>query len=269
MPLFCGLFFTACNGNKTTDTDNTTDVTVKTIKNISYAIINTFPHDTASYTQGLQFYKGQLYEGTGGNNEYKEDNKGFSELMLVNLTTGKKQRGISLDNKYFGEGITVLNDTVYQLTWKDRVVFVYSLKDFKKIKQFSINTEGWGMTTNGKELIVSDGTSNLYFYNPSDFKLLRTQAVSANNELENSLNELEWIDGFVYANQYLKPYILKINPQDGEVVGRIDLTAVWNRIKQIDPDADVPNGIAFDDSTKKIYITGKKWPELYEIQLSQ
>ena len=146
------------------------------------------------------------------------------------------------------------------------MVFVYTLPDFKKVKQFPLNTDGWGMTTNGKELIVSDGTSNLYFYDPHTFQLLRTQSITLNGDLINSINELEFIDGAVYANQWEQPYIFKIDPASGQVTGRIDVTPIWNRIKQIDPDADVPNGIAYDADTKKIYITGKKWPELYEVQ---
>lgn len=261
--------FIGCGGNDSSNNNADNTPATPPVKAISYSIIKSFPHDTASYTQGLQIYKGKLYEGTGGNTAYGQDNKGYSELMVVNLATGKKERGITLDKKYFGEGITVLNDTVYQLTWQDKVVFAYTLKDFKKIKEFSINTEGWGMTSDGKELIVSDGTSNLYFYNPSDFKLLRTQSVTMGSELVNSINELEWIDGFIYANQYQQPYILKIDPHSGDVAGRIDLTQIWDRVKKIDPQADVPNGIAYDADTKKIYITGKKWPELYEVQFSQ
>ena len=179
--------------------------------------------------------------------------------MKVDLNTGKIQQQISLDNKYFGEGITILRDTVYQLTWQEKVVFVYTLKDFKKIKEFPLDTEGWGITTNGQELIVSDGSSNLYYYNPSTFQLLRTQSITEGGSLSYNLNELEYIDGYIYANQWQAPYILKIDPGSGTIVGKIDLTNVWTRVKAKDPMADVPNGIAYDTATKKIYITGKKW----------
>jgi glutamine cyclotransferase len=202
-----------------------------------------------------------LYEGTG--------NRGSSQLMKVDLTTGAIQKKLPLEAQYFGEGITILRDTIYQLTWQEKKVFVYTLKDFRKIKEYDLNTEGWGITTNGQDLIVSDGTSNLYYYNPSTFQLLRTQSITETGSLAYNLNELEYIDGYVYANQWQAPYILKIDPASGTIIGKIDLTAIWNRVKVNDPEADVPNGIAYDAAAKKIYITGKKWPELYEIELSK
>ena len=228
---------------------------------ISYSIINSYPHDTSSFTQGLVIYNGVLYEGTG---EY-----GHSKLLQTDLTTGKIQKQIVLDDKYFGEGITILNDTVYQLTWKEKTVFAYTVHDFKKVKEFPISTEGWGITTDGKELIVSDGGPNLSFYDPTTFRLLRKQGVMEGGSLAFNLNELEYIDGFIYANQWQAPYILKINPANGEIVAKANLQDVWNRVKAIDPFADVPNGIAYDPATKKIYITGKRWPELYEVEFSR
>jgi len=228
---------------------------------LSYSIHNTYPHDTGSFTQGLIIYNNKLYEGTGEN--------GHSRLMEVDLKTGKAIRQISLDQKYFGEGITILRDTVYQLTWQNKVVFVYTLKDFKKIKEYPINTEGWGITNDGKNLIVSDGTSNLYFYDPSTFKLIRTQGVTDAGNLAYNINELEYIDGYVYANQWQLPYIYKIDPANGQVMAKADLNEIWNRIKIKDAQADVPNGIAYDSATKKIYITGKLWPELYEIEFGK
>jgi len=191
----------------------------------------------------------------------------FSQLLRVNIETGKAEKAVSLAPQYFGEGITILNDTVYQLTWREHKVFVYTLPDLKKVKELPLNTEGWGITTDGKQLIVSDGSSNLYFYEPSTFRLMRTQAVTQNGDLSFNLNELEYIEGYVYANQWQQPYIYKIEPESGQIVGRIDVTQIWERIKRIDPMADVPNGIAYDAEAKKIYITGKKWPELYEVQL--
>ncbi|MBS1920845.1 MAG: glutaminyl-peptide cyclotransferase [Bacteroidetes bacterium] len=233
-------------------------------KNISYSIVNSYPHDTSSFTQGLIFYKGELYESTGG------ESNNANQIMKVDLTTGKTEKLAVIDKeKYFGEGITILNDTLYQLTWKAKVVFVYTLKGFKKIKEFPVNTEGWGITTDGKNLIVSDGTSNLYYYNPSTFQLLKKQEITEGGSLSYNLNELEYIDGFVYANQWQYPYILKIDPVDGKVVAKADLNDLWNRVKAKDPNADVPNGIAYDPATKKIYVTGKLWPNLYEIQISQ
>ena len=136
-------------------------------KSMSYSIITSYPHDTSSYTQGLLIYKGEMYEGTG--------NYTFSKLKKVDIKTGKALQQISLPDEYFGEGITILNDTIYQLTWKEKKVFVYTLKDFKKVKEFDANIEGWGLTNDGKNLIVSTGGSDLNFYDPSTFKLLKTQ----------------------------------------------------------------------------------------------
>lgn len=230
-------------------------------KIMSYSIISTYPHDTSSYTQGLLIYKGEMYEGTG--------NYSYSKLKKVDLKTGKALREIALDKKYFGEGITILNDTIYQLTYKEKKVFVYTLKDFKKVKEFDVDFEGWGLTHDGKNLIVTTGSSELNYYDPTTFKLLKTQTVTDAGTPTSNLNELEFIDGFVYANQYQYPYIFKIDPATGQIVAKADLTAMWNRIKAIDRDADVPNGIAYDSATKKMYITGKWWPELYEVQFSQ
>lgn len=231
---------------------------------ISYSVVATYPHDTSSFTQGLVFWKGQLLEGTGL--------KGQSKLMQIDLPTGKAVRQLALDTNFFGEGITVLNDTLYQLTYQEHVVHVYNAKDFSKIKQFTLNTEGWGITNNGKDLIVTDGSSNLYFYDPATFRLLRTQGVSANGEAAINLNELEYINGFVYANQWQLNYILKIDPATGQVAARMDFTdlvqRVVARITNAHPADAVLNGIAYNPETKKVYITGKNWPEIFEIQFA-
>jgi glutaminyl-peptide cyclotransferase len=233
---------------------------------ISYSVKATYPHDTGSYTQGFVIYKGYMYEGTGREN--------FSKLRKVDLATRKVLEEIDLDPKVFGEGITILNDTVYQLTYTSQLVYLYDVKDFRKLKEIPLvvdTKQGWGITNDGKQLIVSDGGANLYFFAPGTFQLLRTQAVSEAGSLINNINELEYINGYVYANQYQTPYILKIDPSNGKVVGKIDFTPMINDIKARHPQVqmDVINGIAYDSATKKIYVTGKLWPELYEIQLGQ
>ena len=225
---------------------------------INYTVAATYPHDTSFFTQGLTFYNGKLYEGTGLLKS--------SKLLQVDLATGKPLQQVALDSTLFGEGVTVLNDTIYQLTWQNKVVLVYTAKDFKKVKEFPLNTEGWGITHDGKELIVSDGTSNLYFYEPSTFRLLRTQGVTENGNPVINLNELEFINGYVYANQWQYNTIVKIDPSSGQVSAKLDLTEVVNRMKAKDPKAEFLNGIAYNPETKKIYVTGKDWPELYEIQ---
>lgn len=242
---------TSAEGTANTTTENAAPV-------LSYSIVGTYPHDTASFTQGLEFYHGQMLEGTG---QY-----GQSQLMQVDLKSGRALKKVGLDSSMFGEGITVLNDTLYQLTWQEKKVLVYTAKDFKKIKEFPLNTEGWGITNDGRNLIVTDGSANLYYYEPSTFKLLRTQSVAENGTPAVNLNELEYINGFIYANQWQYTDILKIDPSNGLVVAKLDLTDVVNRLKAKAPGADVLNGIAYDSTTKKIYITGKYWPELYEIQ---
>jgi glutamine cyclotransferase len=229
---------------------------------ISYSVTHTYPHDTSSFTEGLLFYKGGLYESTGERER--------SKLMKIDLKTGKPVMSIDLDKEFFGEGIVIVNDTIYQLTYQEKVGFMYSLKDFKKIGEFTFSSpEGWGMTYNGKEIIASDGTSNLFFYQPGTFRLLRTMPVTEAGGLSFNINELEYIDGFIYANQWQAPYILKIDASTGEVVGKADLSNIAINIKNNYPFADVMNGIAYNDSTKKTYITGKRWPELYEVEFSK
>jgi glutamine cyclotransferase len=231
---------------------------------VDHTIIETLPHDTNFYTQGLTFYKGELYEGTGDPGYI-----GKSRLMKIDLKTGHALKIISLTNKYFGEGITILRDTIYQLTWQEHKVFVYTLNDFKKVKEYDIDTEGWGITNDGQKLIVSTGNGILYYYDPSTFRLLSKSSIMEGNSNTFNLNELEYIDGFVYANQYQYPYILKIDPTAGKVVAKYDLTDLWKKVQALKSNVDYPNGIAYNEITKKIYVTGKLWPEMYEIQLGQ
>lgn len=251
------LFLSGCT-NVDKDAPNQDNATAPQTPVLSYSVVATYPHDTSSYTQGLEFYKGQLLEGTGL--------EGKSKLAQVDLATGKALKNVALDSSIFGEGITVLNDTLYQLTWKNKKVLVYHAADFKKIKEFPLNTEGWGITNDGKNLIVSDGGSNLYFYEPATFRLLRTQGVTDAGSPLYNLNELEYINGYVYANQYEYNYILKIDPASGQVVAKMDLSELTDRVRAKDPNINYLNGIAYDTLTKKIYVTGKLWPELYEIQ---
>lgn len=261
IPFLLILFVIACNNG---GTDTPDEVNPDMPVNLSYSIIApSYPHDTTSYTQGLTFYKGELYEGTGDPGYV-----GKTKLMKVDLKTGKAIKQISLDKKYFGEGIAILNDTIYQLTYQEHVVFVYTM-DFKKIKEFPLTTEGWGLTTDGKSLIVSTGNGDLDYYEPSAFKKQKSLTVTEAGINSFNLNELEFIDGFVYANQWNYDYILKINPADGKIVAKVNLVKVWDLVKSKYPGAQVPNGIAYDDVTKKIYITGKYWPELYQIEFGK
>lgn len=251
----------ACTNNDKPADENGKTTSSPAPQALSYTLLDTFPHDTSFYTQGLVIYKGNLYEGTGL--------EGRSRLMKIDLKTGKIIRKTDLDPKYFGEGITIVNDTLYQLTWQNKVVFMYALDDFKKLKEFAIPTEGWGITTDGKELIVSDGTSNLNFYEPGTFKPLRTVSITDAGNLVNNVNELEYIDGYVYANKYQTDDILKIDPVTGIVVGKIDFRQLNDQVRAKYPFAEYFNGIAYDADTKKIYITGKWWPELYRVEFGK
>lgn len=263
-PLLLVISITIFSCNNTGRGDNSSPDTesesTNRVKSLSYSLITTYPHDSSSYTQGLQWYKGRLFEGTG---QY-----GSSLLLEADLRTGKRIKSIALDRRFFGEGITIVNDTIYQLTWREQKVFVYTL-DFQKIKEFNIDKEGWGLTSNGKELILSNGSGELFFYDPTDFQLVRTQLVTEAGSPSYNLNELEYAEGFIYANQYTSPYILKIDPATGLVVAKADITNLWNQSRQLYPQAEVPNGIAYDATTKKFYVTGKWWPQLYELQFSQ
>jgi glutaminyl-peptide cyclotransferase len=240
---------------------------------INYTVVNSFPHDTAAYTQGLAFYKGLLYQSTGGSPKYS---RFASWLGSIDLKTGKPIKQVFLDKKYFGEGITILNNKIYQLTWQEKVVFVYDVTTLQKIQEFSWNQEGWGIANNGTQLIISDGSSNLYMVDPATFKVLNIIGVADNYGPVGNLNELEYINGFVYANKYTTDYIYKIDPASGKVVGKITLNNVllknapeWANDKKFEKGTTegVLNGIAYDSSTKKIYITGKLWPSLFEIRL--
>jgi glutamine cyclotransferase len=255
--MLCLLFFSRCNN----DTDQSSgDNNTPRTPIISYNIVSTHPHDTSYFTEGLEFYNGNLLESTG--------NYGQSKLVLKDLQSDKILKETKLDDKYFGEGVTVFNDTVYQLTYKENEVLVYNVKDFKLLKKLRFNGEGWGLTNDGQQLIASNGSNNLYFYQPGTFKLLRTQPVTDNGAPAVNLNELEYINGFVYANQWQYNYILKIDPKSGEVVGKMDFTDLIRQVKAKDPNSEFFNGIAYNPETKKVYITGKNWPQIFEVQFS-
>lgn len=265
--LLAFILLASCADNKTDnnqDNNNTTAIPAPT--NLNYSIVKVYPHDTSFFTQGLIWHNNTLYEGTGL--------KGESRLMKVNLESGKYSQKLDLAKDYFGEGITILNDKIYQLTYEEHKVFVYDLATFKKIKEFTWDMEGWGLTHNGKQLILSTGSSNLYFVNPETFAIEKTVGVYDNNGYLANLNELEFVNGSVYANVYLKDLIVKINPETGLVEGRIDFTDLLKKTNQsfdqvlYMENGYVLNGIAYNAANNSFYITGKKWPALYEIKLN-
>lgn len=234
--------------------------------------VNVYPHDTSSYVQGFVIYKGQLYEGTGGK---PDANRYESRISKIDLPSGKATATQPLGTDYFGEGITVFGDKLYQVTWTEKKGFIYDPASLKRTGEFTINTEGWGLTHDSTHLILSDGSSNLYFLDPENFKTARILSVTNQFGPVNHLNELEYINGYIYANKWQTNYILKIDPSNGQVVARADLSTLLDSMKQQyfqntdynDGDA-VLNGIAYDAATGKIFITGKLWPVILEVKFN-
>ncbi len=220
-----------------------------------YEIVNTYPHDTGAFTEGLVYDGGYLYESTGL--------YGSSTLRRVDLETGTVLKSLALPNQYFGEGLAVIGDEIIQLTWRSNVGFVYNKESFALIREFTYPSEGWGLTYDGSRLIMSDGSSNLYFLDPTTFARLGQITVFDMNPVSN-LNELEYIKGKVYANVFGEDKIAVIDPKTGKVEAWIDLSSLPGP-KSI-PD-DVLNGIAYDSVSDRLFVTGKMWPNLYEIKL--
>ena len=244
---FTGLFTTRSSNSNNPDNP----------KEYTYEIINTFAHDSNAFTQGLIYENGFLYEGTGLN--------GRSSLRKVEMETGKVLQQFNLKDEFFGEGITIFNDKIIQLTYKSNVGFVYDKNSFKLLREFNYPTEGWGITHDGKNLIMSDGTPTLYFLNPETFELTSRVAVFYKGSLLNNLNELEYINGKIYANIWNTDSIVVIDPQTGHVTGVIDLGGLLSA--QESETVEVLNGIAYDQKNKRLFVTGKLWPKLFEIKL--
>ena len=230
------------------------DASVKTYR---LEVVAEYPHDTSSYTQGLFFHNGDLYESTGTH--------GKSTFRKVEIQTGKPLKRLDFDKKYFVEGSVIFNDNLYILTWESKVAFVYDAKTLEYRSTWSYPREGWGITTDGKQLIASDGSATLFFMD-ENFALQRRVMVKYEGRPVRWLNELEYINGKVWANVYTTDEIVIINPKDGRVEGVIDCRGLLPK-ELYRPDTDVLNGIAYDPATKKIYLTGKNWPKLYEIKL--
>jgi len=263
IPALALLAFASCNGSTEPDTDPT--LIPKATPLINYTIVAEHPHDTGAYTQGLQWFNGKLYEGTG---DYEA-----SSLRITDLKTGKVEKIHRMGtDKVFGEGITILKGKLYQLTWENHEAYVYDLSNITKVvKTFNWPYEGWGITNNGTDLIISDGSSNLYFVNPDDFKVKSILQVKEDAGKISRLNELEYIDGFVYANVYESDIIVKIDPSSGNLVGKMnlpDLDQQFFKNQVVKGRTDVLNGIAYDSSTKRMFITGKRWPKLFEVTLN-
>lgn len=224
----------------------------------TYNVVQTFPHNTDAYTQGLLFHNNFLYESTG--------QRGESSLRQVQLKTGEVLKRHHLEPHYFAEGLALHDGKLFQLTWTSQTAFVYDLETFELERTHTYGTQGWGLASNGKHLYMSDGTEKIYVRDPNSFEVIRTFQVYNENGPQRNLNELEFIDGLLYANIYMTDLIVAFDPQSGEVIREIDLTGILPRHERT-VHTDVLNGIAYDPTTGTIYVTGKYWPKLYQIQL--
>ena len=225
-----------------------------------YQIVNMWPHDSNAFTQGLILSDGKMLESTG--------QEGFSSLRRVDLQTGKVLKKVNVPKPYFAEGIALLNGKIYQLTWQHQLGFIYDAQSFERVGQFNYTGEGWGLATDGKSLILSDGSNRLRFLDPSDFHVARTITVLDGQTPVNELNELEFVQGEIYANVWHDNRIATINPQSGHVTAWIDLNGLMPEGELQDPEA-VLNGIAYDQANDKLYVTGKLWPRLFEIRVKK
>ena len=230
----------------------------------NYKIINEYPHDNKAYTQGLEYYNGFLYETTG--------RKGQSTLRKVELKTGKVLQKVDLDKKYFGEGMTIFNNKIYWLTWQAKKGFVYNLDTFELEKEFTYNksSEGWGLTHNGAELIKSDGSHKIWFLDPETLKEKKSIQTYTIDRAVKDLNELELINGKIYANKWQKNAIVIIDPNTGIVEGIANLKGLkkeMEKTQKLEPQDEVLNGIAYDSENNRLFVTGKNWGKLFEIEL--
>lgn len=223
----------------------------------TFEIVTTFPHDPEAFTQGLIVDGGQMYEGTG---QY-----GQSTLRRVELETGRVEQRVALSDHLFGEGITILDDRVYQLTWLNNLVLIYERDGFKHIGTLRNNGQGWGLTHDGMHLIVSDGTATIRFHEPDAFELVKSVQVHDEGTPLTGINELEYINGEIWANLWYQDRLARISPETGAVLGWIDLTSLYPRSLRVSE--NVLNGIAYDADTDRLFVTGKNWPWLYEIEV--
>jgi glutamine cyclotransferase len=229
-------------------------------KRYGYKVIHTYAHDRNAFTQGLFYDNSTLYEGTG--------QETGSSLREVELASGKVLRQLNLDPSLFGEGITLYNKRIYQVTWRSKVGFVYDMKTFDQINKIYYQTEGWGLTTIDDRIVMSDGTNVLYFFEPEMFTVVSQLEVYDNEKKVDQLNELEYLNGEIWANIWMTDLIARIDPASGKVLGYIDLKGILSD-RDAEPNTDVLNGIAYDREGNRIFVTGKNWPRLFEIKVTE
>jgi len=256
------LFATSCANNINNDEKNQATA-IPAPNNLSYEVIKVYPHDTSSYTQGLEWNGNNLIESTGNYNE--------SKLIILDTNMKNIMKPVMLDKQYFGEGATLLKNKIYQLTWKEHKVFIYDPKTLKKIDEKYWPYEGWGITNDDSSLIINTGGSNMYFVNPVDFMVKKTLGVFNNYGYVPNINELEYVNGKIYANVYLTNNIIQIDPNTGQVVGMADMSNLLAKVgiaidpKTIDP-GNVLNGIAYHKKRGTFFVTGKDWPVIIELK---
>ncbi len=250
----------ACQTTQVANLSGEKSPTGEKVPQYGYELINTFPHDTDAYTQGLVYRDGKLLESTG--------RQGKSSLRRVELDTGKIVQRVDVPSPYFAEGLTLLKGKIYQLTWQHQRGFIYDAESFEKLGEFSYLGEGWGLTNDGDSLVLSDGTNQIRFLDPGDFKVRKTISVLDQGSPVGRLNELEFVKGEIYANIWTEDRIARIDPKTGRVVGWIELAGLVSR-NELPHEEAVLNGIAYDEQGDRLFVTGKLWPKLFEIRLRQ
>lgn len=250
------VLFTGCGDKKTIESTTPVDSLA-----IPYTVLKTLPHNTEAFTEGLTIHAGKVLESTGQN--------GRSWVAEVDPGSGVHTKKITLDNRYFGEGMTVLHNKLYYLTYQTKIGFIYDATTYKQIGEFSFDTEGWGLTHDNKNLIMSVGSDKLYYLDTATLKVARTLSVTEKGKGVKNLNELEFVDGYIFANVYETSTIVKIDPANGKVVGRLNLSVLVDEIKRMFPETAEMNGIAYDPNSKAMLVTGKNWPRTYLIRLQK
>ena len=255
---------TSCGSNNNAERDNdivTSHEEIPEPQKMNFNIISSYPHDTSAYTQGLEIFNGKMYESTG---DYVN-----SSIRITNYKNGSvEKKHLMGTDKIFGEGITILNNKIYQLTWQSNIVYVYDINNIEKpIQTFNWPYEGWGITHDNQQLYVSDGTANIYIVDPATFKVKSIINVKDNEGAVAQLNELEYVNGFLFANIYQTEIIVKINPENGKIIERAYLPNLLKDEEKSER-TDVLNGIAYDSISKNFFITGKRWPKMFEVKFN-
>lgn len=253
-PIFLFVIFSCSPDRKKSETETNSNKSI-----LKYSARSVFPHDTESFTEGLVINNGKIFESTGGDKSW---------IAEVTIESGIQNKKVNLNKGYFGEGITILNNKIYQLTWKNKIGFIYDLSTYKKLGEFKYEFEGWGITHDNHNLIVSDGTETIYYLDSVSHQVVKKLSIKENGVKTSKLNELEFIEGYLFANQFETNYILKIDPTTGAVVGKLDLSEFAKKAKWMYPQADVLNGIAYNAKNRDILITGKLWPLTFIIRLN-